>query len=131
MGSIVRQRTGPLMAIWLSLVLTSLPIHIILNGIIGYAVFDIAPIEGRASLASNYTQPTNSTNIIAQVCFNYLISAFAYIADYDNMVVILQPGHDEYLDGYEMYARGGPRWTHTFTLCWPFVTSPKSNRDVS
>ena len=111
-SSVFSQRSFSLKLIWLSFVLTSVPIHVMINGIVGYAVYPVR-VTGRAGVLSEFPQvPANQTTIAAQECFNYLLSSIAYVTDYDNMTVILK-STDQSTD-YTMYASGDGGFDHTF-----------------
>lgn len=103
-SSVFGQRSFSLKLIWLSFVLTSVPIHVMLNGIVGYAVYPVTNLTGQAGLSSEYPPLADQTLINAQECYNYLLSSVAYVTNYDNMTVILESNANEY--DYARYAEG-------------------------
>ena len=107
-SSVFGQRSFSLKLIWLSFVLTSVPIHVMLNGIVGYAVHPVTDLNGQAGLLSDYPEARalagDQTVINAQECYNYLLSSIAYVTDYNNMTVILKSRVNA-ID-YTRYARG-------------------------
>ena len=103
-SSVFGQRSFSLKLIWLSFVLTSVPIHVMLNGIVGYAVYPVTNLTGQAGLSSEYPPLADQTLINAQECYNYLLSSVAYVTNYDNMTVILESTINEY--DYASYAEG-------------------------
>ena len=87
-------RGSPLAWLWFSLVATSLPIHLTLNGIVGYAVFPINNATGQTVLLQNVVTldyGADWTNITADQCITYLVSSYAYVLEYDNLTVVLNP----------------------------------------
>jgi len=103
-SSVFGQRSFSLKVIWLSFVVTSVPIHVMLNGIVGYAVHPVDDLSGQAGLLSQYPPTANQTTINAQECYNYLLSSSAYVTDYDNMTVILKSSDNAF--EYMQYAQG-------------------------
>jgi hypothetical protein len=103
-SAVFRQRST-LTLLWLSLVITSLPIHIMLNGIMGYAVFPIdaggQAIESGASIDAYITANTTWTEISSSQCVTYLLNAVAYVTDFDNITIVVNPSADfGYYDSY-------------------------------
>jgi hypothetical protein len=104
-SAVFRQRST-LTMLWLSLVITSLPIHIMLNGIMGYAVFPIdasgqAIESGASGIATYVSENTTWTEISSSQCVTYLLNAVAYVTDFNNITIIVNPGAN--LDYYNSY----------------------------
>ena len=108
LASIFRTENKSLKLLWLSLILSSLPIHIMLNGVIGYSVHPVTNASLSEAVATTHNvEPPNQVPISAAECVNYLISSCTYVTAYDNMTVILHPNAPELLvDEYTGFASG-------------------------
>ena len=97
----VFRQGGTLLYLWLWLILTSVPIHLTLNGIVGYAVFPFPP-KGQAVLASqnlSISAAGNWSMITPDECIQDLYSALVYITDYDNITVVVK--NSSLLENYQ------------------------------
>jgi hypothetical protein len=103
----MRKRNKSLKVILLYLVITSLPIHLMLNCILGYVVHPVTNITGHAGLALKYPEALNETSISLKQCASYLLSSVAFVTDYSSITAILTPEAEAANRvNYEMYANG-------------------------
>jgi hypothetical protein len=95
-SSAFRQK-ATLTLVWIMLVLTSLPLHLMLNGIMGYAVTPI-DAEGHAVQISGGVTPNLGGNITSwhsyssDQCAKLLLHSIAYVTDFQNITIIINPG---------------------------------------
>jgi hypothetical protein len=115
-SALLRQRSTTLKLLWLSLVFTSLPIHIMLNGIIGYAIFAVDDVGSRAveaSAVSSNDYGTNWTNISSSTCVTYLLNS-NIVTDYNNITIVVK--NDDEFDYYNESQYKGPLSSYMY---WP------------
>jgi hypothetical protein len=105
-SSVMRQKNRSLTWLWLSLVLTSIPIHIMLNGIVGYAVTPVEQVFGNAILASDFFAiiPSNWTNVSAAQCATSLLNSAVFVTDFNNVTIVLNDGVDRPLDYNDFFS---------------------------
>jgi hypothetical protein len=113
--SVIRQKSTSLKVLWFSLLLSSLPLHTMLNGILGYAVHPVSSVRGTAGVQINGTDLVNATEISAVECVSYLLSSTAYVTDYDAMFVVLQPDAENSSTEYNGFAGAQGQWYPNFT----------------
>ena len=87
------QRT--LSAAWIGLMVTSLPLHITLNGITGFAAKSV--LADRLALTPsqiNLLSPTwlSWNNVTAEGCANLLVSSRAHVTNFDNITILIKDG---------------------------------------
>ena len=106
-SAVFRQR-GWLIAFWFFLVLTSLPIHLLINGIIGEA---ITPIQAgcqaiQDTVRGDTTRPAyagNWTYVASAQCAKLLLSSIAYVTDFKNITILVNPNSTAPLAFYNDY----------------------------
>ena len=104
-GNVFQQKFS-LKLLWLLLVITSLPLHVLINGIIGYAV---SPIEasGRAVIPVQGVTPpipTNWSSLSSDQCAQLLLHSLAYVTDFNNITIVVKPNTEpNVLDFYNTY----------------------------
>jgi hypothetical protein len=81
-----------LTALWIALLITSLPLHLTLNGITGFAAKSVEAT--RTALFLNETNQLTPvelswTNVSSYACANLLISSRAHVVSFDNITIIV------------------------------------------
>jgi hypothetical protein len=94
--------------LWLSLLLTSLPLHIMINGILGYAVHSIN--SGCQAIQAKTTGETatpsyasNWTIVPSQQCAQLLLSSIAFVTDFKNITIVVNPNSVAPFTYYDNY----------------------------
>jgi hypothetical protein len=93
--AVMHQRFGVIL-FWIFLVLTSLPLHVMINGIMGYAVTPIdagcqAIQETVADVTTRPSYATNWTIVTSDQCAQLLLDSIAYVTDFNNITVLVNP----------------------------------------
>ena len=102
-GAVFRQKTS-LTLLWVSLVLTSLPLHVMINGIMGYAVSSIDADCQAFYGASNATAPKgNWTTLSSDQCATLLAKSVAYVTNFQNITIVVNPNSAAPLEFYNQY----------------------------
>jgi hypothetical protein len=115
-GSVFRQKFT-LTLVWILLVLTSLPLHLMLNGIMGYAVTPIEA-EGHAVQMLGGVAPPLGDNITSwhsyssDQCAKLLLHSIAYVTDFRNITILVHEGAP--LGFYDTFMRDRERRDLTF-----------------
>jgi hypothetical protein len=92
----VMHRGFGLTLFWVFLVATSLPLHVMINGIMGYAVTPIdagcqAIQESTADVTTAPSYATNWTIVTSEQCAQLLLDSIAYVTDFKNITVLVNP----------------------------------------
>ena len=102
-AAVFRQKTS-LTIVWLSLVLTSLPLHVMINGIMGYAVSSIDAECHAFYGASNVTAPRgNWTTLSSDQCTKLLVQSVAYVTNFQNITIVVNSDSAAPLEFYDQY----------------------------
>jgi len=94
-SSIFEMSCKNLRLIWISLLLTSLPLHLMLNGITGFAAkavpaeISAIPISLVGQLSATQLSWTNTT---ANDCAHLLLSSRAHVTNFANLTIVLKDG---------------------------------------
>src|SRR5947207_3190923 len=82
--------------IWIMLVLTSLPVHIMINGIMGPAVISI--VAGSQAIQTTHHEAQicpsyalNWTVVHSVQCAEMLHKSIAYVTDFQNITILVNP----------------------------------------
>jgi hypothetical protein len=95
-GSVLRQKFT-LALVWVLLVLTSLPLHLMLNGIMGYAVTPIEAEGHAVQMLGGVAPPlggniTNWNSYSSDQCAKLLLHSIAYVTDFRNITILVHEG---------------------------------------
>jgi hypothetical protein len=124
----VLRQTVSLSLFWLLLVLTSVPLHIMINGIVGYAVHSVNA-SSSAIPAPKLGQPTappyaqNWTVVSSEPCAALLLSSLAYVTDFNNITIVVNENSTAPLSFYNNYLSSGYQSSyvavaHDIELCY-------------
>lgn len=85
-----------LILFWLILVFTSIPLHIMINGIMGYAVTPInagcqAVQDTSTAIPTPPDYARNWTIVTSDQCAQLLLSSIAYVTDFNNITIFVNP----------------------------------------
>ena len=91
--ALLRRGQKSVILIWTVLVITSLPVHLFLNGVTGYSI-QAFPVSGRVVSNQNNTfspRPweNNITDILITDCANYLASAENWVTEFKNITIVV------------------------------------------
>ena len=93
--SVFQMRHKNLRLIWISLLLTSLPVHLMLNGITGFAAKAVPAIRTAVPFSQvgdlSATQ-LSWTNTSANDCAHLLVSSRAHVTNFANLTIITKDG---------------------------------------
>ena len=106
-GNIFQQKTS-LKIVWLLLVLTSLPLHLLANGIMGYAVSPIDATGQAVKPVGGVTPPlpANWSSLSSDQCATLLIHSLAYVTDFNNITIVVKADTpSNVLEFYNNYMR--------------------------
>lgn len=92
--AVYRLKNTVLTVLWTSLILTSLPLHLLVNGVVGYAIYIVAadssaieiPVRGNATIPE-YAR--NWTSISSDNCAQFLVRSIAYVTDFNNITILV------------------------------------------
>ena len=94
-SAVFRLGQRSLSAGWVALMVTSLPLHIMLNGITGFAAKSVQ--ADRLALTPsqlNRLSPTRLSwdNVTAEDCANLLVSSRAHVTNFNNITILIKDG---------------------------------------
>jgi hypothetical protein len=113
-AAVFRQKTS-LSLLWLSLVLTSLPLHIMINGIMGYAVNSIDAGCQAFYGPSNFTAPRgNWTTLSSDQCASLLQQSVAYVTNFQNITIVVNSNAAAPLQFYDQYMNPSDQETERY-----------------
>jgi len=97
-----------LILFWLFLVVTSIPLHTMINGIIGYAVTPIdAGCQAIQEASTGVTTPpayaSNWTIVTSNQCAQLLLDSIAYVTDFNNITILVNPNSSIPFDFYNNF----------------------------
>jgi hypothetical protein len=118
-SSVFRQKKS-LTFLWISLLLTSLPLHIMINGILGYAVNSIPATSSAIQVttpgaADTPSYATNWTVVPADQCAPLLIQSMAYVTSFQNITILVNPNPAAPFSFYNDFMQ------EAGTLTYPYV----------
>jgi len=94
--ALFRRGEKTVILIWTVLVVTSLPIHLFLNGVTGYSI-QAFPVSGNVLSAQNGSPPPpltvtdgNWTTVQVTDCANYLANAENWVTEFKNMTIVVR-----------------------------------------
>ena len=93
--SVLKMSHKNLRLIWISLLLTSLPVHLMLNGITGFAAKAVSAERTAVPLSLvGQLSPTQLswTNTTANDCAHLLLSSRAHVTNFANLTVVIKDG---------------------------------------
>jgi hypothetical protein len=86
-----------LIFVWLSLVITSIPVHFMLNGIMGYGVTTVDLVEVQSVNESNVSSvdiPSTWANVNAAQCATSLLKSNVFVTDFTNVTIVVKDNVD-------------------------------------
>ena len=101
------RRWSSLTVLWITFILTSVPIHLMLNGSIGYAILTVPIRASTAINTSNFSLaeiPNGWTQITSDRCVQYLLGSISFNTDYTNITVVTTDSAS--LSDYQQWATG-------------------------
>jgi hypothetical protein len=101
--ALFRRGHKTMILIWTLLILTSLPIHLFLNGVTGYSI-RAYPVTGRVLVANITADPTTFQKesqwkpgrIQRMDCAQYLVNAENWVTAFDNLTIVVDTAADEF-----------------------------------
>ena len=132
---ITSTRSENVILIWTILVITSLPIHLFLNGVTGYSI-QAFPVSGR--VVSDQSTPfsllpseSNFTNILITDCANYLAGAENWVTEFKNITIVVReddkvPKYQEFIDSWNSGSgeTQGPPSPNELDACYMIPSTP-------
>jgi hypothetical protein len=92
------RRWNSLTGIWVMLIMTSLPIHLMLNGIIGHAILAQSTWDYRAVSVNHFSGPAEVpsrwTYVSSDRCVQYLLGSASFNTEYTNITVVTTASAD-------------------------------------
>jgi hypothetical protein len=98
--ALLRRGQASIIIIWSIFVLTSLPIHLFMNGISGFAI-ETFPVTGQVIDANNLA--SNGTTLPTD-CANYLANAQNWVTDFTNITIFVK--NESYMSKYKAFVEG-------------------------
>jgi hypothetical protein len=126
--ALFRRRPRGIILAWAIMVVTSLIIHLFMNGISGFAI-QTFPVVGQVIDAKN--GPSNGT-VLPTDCANYLANAENWVTEFTNMTIFVR--NSSYVDKYEAFVSGwnagttetnGPPSPDELSSCFVTPTVPQ------
>src|SRR5271169_2543319 len=103
--ALLRRGKKAIILIWTILVVTSLPVHLFLNGVTGYSI-QAFPVSGRV-LSAQHGEPQLSAtelswqSLLVTDCANYLANAENWVTEFRNMTIVVR--EDSEIQKYEAF----------------------------
>ena len=133
--ALLRRGQKSVILIWTVLVVTSLPVHLFLNGITGYSI-EAFPVSGRVVSDQNTTftplpSEKNFTDILITDCANYLARAENWVTEFKNITIVVReddkvPKYQEFIDSWNSGSgeTRGPPSPNELDKCYMVRTTP-------
>ena len=133
--ALFRRGEKTVILIWTILVITSLPIHLFLNGVTGYSI-QAFPVSGQV-FSSQHGEPQlsvtelNWTSLLVTDCANYLARAENWVTEFQNMTIIVRlekdiPKYQAFVDSWnsETAETEGPPSANEIDNCYMNPITP-------
>ena len=104
-GAVFRQ-SGSLSLLWLVMLITSLPLHIMINGILGYAVTSLSATTQAIQLPTTDLPPAYAANwtiVPSAQCAQMLVNSIAFVTEFNNITILVNPNSEAPFDFYNNY----------------------------
>ena len=133
--ALFRRGEKAVILIWTIFVITSLPIHLFLNGVTGYSI-QAFPVSGRVLSAQNGEPQLSDTelsweNVLVTDCANYLANAENWVTEFKNMTIVVRedseiPKYQAFVDSWnsETAETEGPPSPNEIDSCYMNPITP-------
>jgi hypothetical protein len=133
--ALFRRNQWKITFVWAILVLTSLPVHLFLNGITGYSI-QAWPVEGRVVNSTTQVTPAehawNPGFVQPVSCAEYLASAENWVTEFSNLTIVvrgpsLADKYQTFIDSWNTGIREnqGPPSANEIDSCFMDARTPK------
>jgi Family of unknown function (DUF6536) len=135
--ALFRRRQWGIVGIWATFVLTSLPVHLFLNGVTGFSI-QALPVNGRVTANSNDTFPYELAWQPGEIeiirCSEYLANAENWVSEFKNLTIVVKlptlvSKYQKFIDSWNTGVQEdqGPPTANEITTCYVDLQTPKCN----